>query len=390
MDDEHVKVLLIEDNPGDARIIREVLAEVSGISFDVDWADSVLAGLGRLRVGGIDVVLLDLSLPDSRGLETFERVRDEVPEVPVVVLTGLDDETFALGAVREGAQDYLVKGQVDSNLLARSIRYAIERKRVEEKLQELYERERGLRQEREEEISKRVEFTRALVHELKTPLTSVMASSELLVAELPEGMLLSLAKNLNRGASNLNRRIDELLDLARGELGMLDLSCSPVDLLHLLQSVAEYMASAASSQGQYLEVDVPSYLPLVWGDEERLQQVVLNLLSNAIKFTPEGGCIIIRATEQNAVAVIEVQDEGRGMTEAEQQRLFEPYHRLEKDRDRLSGLGLGLSLCRTLVELHGGRIWVNSEKGRGSTFSFSIPVMAAVHDLESSEVGGAL
>lgn len=388
MDDEHVRVLLIEDEPADARLIREVLAEVNGATFDIEWVDCVSAGQKRLSAGGIDVVLLDLSLPDSRGLGTFAAVRDRAPEVPVVVLTGLDDETFAVWAVREGAQDYLVKGQVDSNLLARSIRYAIERKRVEEKLQELYQRERELRKEREEEISKRVEFTRALVHELKTPLTSVMASSELLMAELPEGTLLSLAKNLSRGASNLNKRIDELLDLAKGELGMLDLSCKPVDMLRLLQGIADYMDSTASSHGQSLVLDVPSCLPLIWGDEERLQQVVLNLLSNAFKFTPEGGRIIMRVTEQENAVVVDVEDEGRGMTEDEQRRLFEPYHRLEKDRDRLSGLGLGLSLCKTLVELHGGRIWLQSEKGKGSTFSFSIPVMGAVHDVKVKAIGG--
>lgn len=262
-----------------------------------------------------------------------------------------------------------------------------ERKRSEGKLQQLYEQERKLRQELEAEMKKRVEFTRALAHELKTPLTPVMASSELLVTELQGEPLLSLAKNINRGASNLNNRIDELLDLARGEIGMLQLKLEPVDLQRLLREVADDMSPVASSHGQSLILELPSSLPLARGDEGRLRQVVLNLLSNASKFTPEGGRIVLRAGEDDASLVVEVQDTGHGITAEEQQRLFEPYHRLESDRDHLSGLGLGLALCKTLVELHGGRIWVQSQAGKGSTFGFSVPLEAAGEQALKAETG---
>jgi PAS domain S-box-containing protein len=262
-----------------------------------------------------------------------------------------------------------------------------ERKRSEEKLQELYEQERKLRQELEAEMKRRVEFTRALAHELKTPLTPVMASSELLVAELRKEPLLSLAKNINRGASNLNNRIDELLDLARGEIGMLQLKPELVDLLQLLREAAGDMTPVASSHGQSLVLELPPSLPLAWADEGRLRQVVLNLLNNAAKFTPEGGRIILGAREDSANLIVEVQDTGRGITIEEQQRLFEPYHRLESDRDHLSGLGLGLALCKTLVELHGGRIWVQSQAGKGSIFGFSVPLEAAGERVLKAEKG---
>jgi DNA-binding response OmpR family regulator len=131
MEDKLMKVLLIEDNPGDARLIQEMLAEERGATFDLERADRLSTGLGRLAAGGIDVVLLDLSLPDSRGLDTFVKVHDQAPEVPIVLMTGLDDEELAVEAMREGAQDYLVKGQVDSSLLARSMRYAIGRHRAQ-------------------------------------------------------------------------------------------------------------------------------------------------------------------------------------------------------------------------------------------------------------------
>ncbi len=141
---EKIKVLLIEDNPGDARLIKEMLAEARSVSFDLEWKDNLSKGLKLLTEKGIDVVLLDLMLPDSAGAETFARTRASSPHAPILVLTGLDDETVAIGAVKEGAQDYLIKGHIDSNLLIHSVRYAIERMRIKEQLRESEMRYRTL------------------------------------------------------------------------------------------------------------------------------------------------------------------------------------------------------------------------------------------------------
>ncbi len=138
MDDKQFKVLLIEDNPGDVRLIREMLAEAGGALYDLECADRLQTGLERLAEGGIDVILLDLGLPDSQGLDTLGRVLAEslAATAVIVVLTGLDDEALAVQAVGAGAQDYLVKGQADGNLLVRALRYAIERQRMEESLRQ--------------------------------------------------------------------------------------------------------------------------------------------------------------------------------------------------------------------------------------------------------------
>jgi PAS domain S-box-containing protein len=134
MRDECIKVLLIEDNPGDARLIREFLAEVESNSFILECADRLSKGLELIAQKSIDLVLLDLSLPDSKGFDTFIRVHSLAPELPIVVLTGFDDEVTATRATREGAQDYLVKGHIDNNVLTRAMRYAIERKKFEKTL----------------------------------------------------------------------------------------------------------------------------------------------------------------------------------------------------------------------------------------------------------------
>ena len=260
-----------------------------------------------------------------------------------------------------------------------------ERERAQEKLEELYEQERKLRKELEAEAQRRIEFTRALVHELKTPLTPVLSSSELLLSELHEEPWASIARNIYRGAANLSNRIDELLDLAKVEIGILQLSPGRVDARQLLHGIADDMAVVVSNNGQSLVVALPSSLPLVWADKERLRQVVLNLLINASKFTPEGGKITLKAKEKDASLVVEIQDTGPGIPEEEQQRLFQPYHRQITDREHLSGLGLGLALCKYLVELHSGKIWVESQVSEGSTFGFSIPLATASQQQEGSK-----
>ena len=260
-----------------------------------------------------------------------------------------------------------------------------ELERAEAKLQEAYEKEKKLRQDIEAEAERKILFTRALVHELKTPLTPVLASSELLVSELKEEPYLSLAQNIHRGAANLNRRIDELLDLARVEIGMLEVNPKAVDANQLLPAIADDMKAMVTSNGQSLVMTISPSLSPVWADEERLRQIVLNLLINASKFTPEGGRITLRAKEEDSNLVVEVEDTGPGIPQEEQKQLFQPYHRQIPDREHLSGLGLGLALCKYLVELHGGKIWVQSEIGKGSTFGFSIPLATAAQQEEGGK-----
>jgi two-component system KDP operon response regulator KdpE len=257
-----------------------------------------------------------------------------------------------------------------------NFRDVTESRKAERELQEHYDEEKKLRKQLEMEMKRRVEFTRALAHELKTPLTSVLASSDLLASEVKNEPLLSLAKNIRQGANNLDSRIDELLDLAKGEVGILQLKTEPINLLQLLRETADITTALASGRGQSLVLALPHSLPMIEADGDRLQQIVTNLLNNAIKFTPKGGKITLRAKKKGSTVVVEVQDTGRGISREEQEQLFEPYQRLESDRDNLSGLGLGLTLCKTLVELHGGKIWVRSRVGKGSTFGFSLPLNA--------------
>ncbi len=136
MGDAPIRILLIEDNPADARLISEILTAGRDSGFELETRDRLSAGLERLRGGGVDVVLLDLSLPDSSGFDTFRRVREQADNAPILLLTGFDDQAFAVAAVHEGAQDYLNKDQVSEYVLTRAIRYAIERNKLVRDLQD--------------------------------------------------------------------------------------------------------------------------------------------------------------------------------------------------------------------------------------------------------------
>lgn len=227
----------------------------------------------------------------------------------------------------------------------------------------------------DDQIKRRIEYTRALVHELKTPLTAIISSSEMMITnDLQDEVKLRLAKNIFRGARSLNKRIDELLDLAKSEIGVLKIRYNKLNPLKLIHEVAEDMSLTALRNDQTLILKVPKHLPLIWADKERLRQILLNLISNAIKFNRKKGKVVLRARDGGTSIIFDVQDEGKGISGEDLKRLFVPYYRLESDRDRLSGLGLGLTLCKKLVELHQGQIWINSKEGEGSTFSFSIPL----------------
>ena len=333
--------------------------------------DNLRALLADVSDEIIESYSMKLVYPDDR-----ERVRESA----IKILRGESTTPYKYRIVdKEGQIRWLLESVASIQYQGRRaiLGHAMditEREMAQVKLEEAYEKERRLRQELQVEVQRRVEFTRALVHELKTPLTPIMSSSDLLVSGLKEEPWLSVAQNIQRGAINLNRRIGELLDLARGEIGMLRLNPKRVDMLMLLQHVGSEMSAVASSNGQLLKVELPESLSPPWADSDRLRQITQNLLVNATKFTPEGGTITLRAKEENGSIVVEVQDTGYGIPEEEQRRLFRPYHRQTGDREHLSGLGLGLALCKNLVQLHGGRIWVRSQESKGSTFSFSIPI----------------
>lgn len=259
-----------------------------------------------------------------------------------------------------------------------------ERKELECRHQELLEREHKLLTELQASINMRTNYINALVHELKTPLTSLMVSSEHLMDTLKEGPLYGFAKNISFGAESINHRINELHDVIRLEAGTLELATYPVDIQELIHEVSNFVIPLAQRGDVSFDVQIPDFLPKVCGDKERLQQVLLNLLNNALKYTPKKGYVWLKATVYPKELVIEVQDTGCGISERSQEDLFKSYSHRDPVRQKTDGLGLGLVISKAIIERYKGRIWVSSQPGEGSRFFIALPIMAKEGNCEST------
>jgi signal transduction histidine kinase len=261
------------------------------------------------------------------------------------------------------------------HVIAERLGHIIEHRLAEASLQELYEQEKKLRERLQAEMQGRIDFTRNLIHELKTPLTSLVATSQLLLEEERNKKLGKLARYVWEGANSLNNRIDELHDVVKGEIGKLELELKPLNLGQLLLSLVEETRALANQHGVSINLNLAESLPEVYADAVRVRQIVLNLLNNAFKYAAEGGRVTIKATAKSTSVTVEVQDQGPGIAEHIQQHLFEPGYQMAYPGEHSGGLGIGLALCKLLVELHGGKIWVRSQPGKGSSFFFTLPLL---------------
>ena len=284
MDNVSIRVLLVEDNPGDAALIQQALAEADAARFLPTHVQRLSDALALLREGAHDAVLLELGLPDSHGLDTLVQARTQAPRVPIVVLTGFDDEAAGAKAVQQGAQDYMVKGQVDSRVLARSLRYAIERGRAAEELQEAKEAAEAASRAKSEFLAK-------MSHEIRNPMTGIVGMTELaLDTDLTDDQREYL--NIVRvSADSILDVINDILDYSKIEAGRLDLYPADFALRDSLGDVLNTLAWRAHQQGLeltgHVRPDVPDALV---GDVGRLRQIIVNLVGNAVKFTDRGEC----------------------------------------------------------------------------------------------------
>jgi two-component system, OmpR family, phosphate regulon sensor histidine kinase PhoR len=227
----------------------------------------------------------------------------------------------------------------------------------------------------------RAEFIDNLSHELRTPLTTVSLLAETLVREadaagqaIPPRMRDRIGK-IELETDHLVQMVEELLDLSRIESGGPLVMLDEVDLGRLAVASVERLRLFAERQGVELRTEVPDGVPPVRGAEDRLGQVLVNLLHNAVKFSPDGGEVVVRVVPVAKEVVVSVEDHGIGIPRADQARIFERFYKADKARRRGGGTGLGLAIARHVVEAHGGRIRVESVEGRGSTFSFTLPVL---------------
>ena len=368
------RILLVEDNDGDARLIRELLREAASFPHELIHVDRLAEARSRHAAAAADVILLDLSLPDAHGLETVERMLEAAPGVPMIVLTGLDDDVTALRAVHVGAQDYLVKGSVNSSLLIRSIRYARERKRLELERNTLLVQERAARAAAEAAVRARDEVLRVVSHDLGNALTAVVVNAEVLLRtqlSAPEELTRQRLRSICTTAEQMQRLRQDLLDFAMIEAGRLSMERRRVSPRKVLEEAFERHNALAAAKSISFVCSPDEGARAIRADEARLDQVLSNLLNNALKFTPVGGDIVLGARSEDDYVRFYVADTGPGIPEGEQAHLFERFWTTKAGNPH--GAGLGLAIVKGIVDAHDGRIEVESRPGQGTTFSFTIP-----------------
>ncbi|AHB13025.1 PAS domain-containing sensor histidine kinase [Dehalococcoides mccartyi] len=251
----------------------------------------------------------------------------------------------------------------------------------EKRLQKLYKQEKAAFTELENQMQQRLEFTRALAHELKTPLTVIQAANELMGTQVLSPELTNISDSIARGVQSLQKRVNELLDLAKGEVGILTVNRKLIKTLPYITNLINDLKPMVKMRNRNLLTNIPDSLPNICADEQRLTQIILNLVDNSIKYSTEKAAITISVRQDTNLdnILFQVTDTGFGIPPDKQIEIFNPYARIRKAEEHTTGLGIGLSLSRTLVELHGGQIWFETSEGIGSSFYFTMPKYTRKH-----------
>ena len=355
-----VTLLLIEDDPADAEFVREILSEDRHFNFDIVHAENLTTGLKRIAQGGIDVALVDLCLPDSGNVQTLSRIQSHTRSLPVIVLTGLDDEAVGVQAIRNGAQDYLIKGQVNLPLLSRSILYALERSRLSEALQQ---------------------WIGSVSHEIRGSLTVIRGALDMLTDSRGGNLTRNQQEYVDmamRHASFLDNYTNALLDLSRLGSGKAKLDFQPLNIGALVRQCMKTFEAESAGKAVAMELDCPAVIPTVNGDRDMILQVLGNLMSNALRFASTRIVVKIRPEAESSIENVRISiiDDGPGIAPEKMGLLFNKFVQLDRRRDSggYKGTGLGLAICKEILELHHGKIWVDSRFGHGAEFHFQLAV----------------
>lgn len=365
------RILVVEDNPADAELLCDYFeaGRHQPASAVVETVGRLSAALARLAERPFDVILLDLSLPDARGLEGLSALTARHPEVPVVVMTGLTDDRVALDAVKAGAQDYLSKGLDGAHAVRRAVRYAIERHRLQRELTRILACERQARTAAEESARVRDEMLSIVSHDLRNPLGAISIAASAL-AGTGEADVEKLATDISRSSQWALHIIHDLVDASVIEAGRLTIDPEPMTVQAIVETLESLFEGPARIAGVAFGVEWREAPRWVVADVDRLIQAVGNLVTNAIKFTPSGGVVALRVNGDADVVSFVVTDTGPGIPADDLPHLFDRFW--HSRRSFKGGAGLGLAIARGIAEGHGGRIEVASVPGHGSTFTLHI------------------
>ncbi len=377
------KVLVVDDEKEIRAFLSKALSRLGG--FHVEVAESGEEALQKLDRERIDLVLTDLKMPKMDGLQLIAAIAKSRPETLTIMMTGHGTIESALEAMKLGASDYITKPLNLDEMILR-LRKVLEEKQRFVKLKDFADQLERTNQELRKIDSMKSEFVSVASHELRTPLAAIKNAVQLILSGKTGEINPDQEKFLSMAERNINRLtniLNDLLNLSRIESGKVELKFQDTMMQEIIEMAASSLRPHADAKSIYIEVEVPELLPMIYGDREKIEQILTNLVGNAIKFTPEGGKIVISARPPSHdqkdghgdMVAVSVKDSGIGIPAEHLETVFEKFHQVESSIHRsVSGTGLGLAITKGLVEAHQGKILVESEVGKGSTFTFTLPV----------------
>lgn len=388
------QVLLVDDSEADFGIVQRYLRRAETGTFTLEWAVTCDEALDAINTQAVDICLVDYKLGTRNGLDVLDAIQETQVHVPVIFLTGLGNVEVAMEAMKRGALDYLDKNELTTALLERSIRYTIENFQVREQLrvanETLEERVRARTTDLERSNRELEEFASLVSHEFELPLQTITAEIEKLRdqqhtrADSEES---ELAGYFLTRAHTSAVRMQELLRtvLTYSRVGRRTNSFSQVSLNELLDNVLDDLDDYVRGRDARIE---RGPMPQVWGDACLLRRLFQNLIHNALKYTPERPIVHVWGEENDGGWRCGVRDNGAGLAHDELEKVFNIFHRAPRD-NTAPGHGIGLALCKRIVEYHGGRIWVESQPETGATFLFTLGRQELQRDASVSANGHA-
>jgi signal transduction histidine kinase len=363
-----IRVLIVEDNPGDAQLTAVALAESKQPKFHITFASTMQMACELLYSDSIiDIVLLDLSLPDIRGEDTVLRMCNVAPGLPIIIMTGLDNIPFAQRMVALGAQDYLVKGDFTYQLLWRAISYAITR------MHQTLERETLVRELRDS-VNMKNKLLGLLAHDLRNPIGAINGHAEIMEmtgeTDLSKQMVKSL-RAIQESATYMNGLIEDVLSIALANASEIIVNRKRNDMEAIVRKVADMEAVHSKKKQVRLHIDAKQ----IWADVDalKIEQVLDNLINNAIKFSKPNDVVTISVINTGDGVRLAVSDHGSGISSETMKNLFKPFIKGKPGTAGEPSNGLGLYICSQIVEAHGGKIHIDTKDGVGTTFAVNLP-----------------
>ncbi|MDZ7737583.1 MAG: hybrid sensor histidine kinase/response regulator [Bacteroidales bacterium] len=376
--EQKLNILLVEDNPGDVMLMEELLLESKRFNFSLTNAETLGEGLELVQKDDPDIVLLDLGLPDSQGLGALEAMLEKVNHIPILVITGLDDDETGRLAINMGAQSYIIKGLTSARVLTDAITHAIERNNILLELKKKDAEMARINARLQDANHAKERLIALLSHDLRGPVKTVVSLLELLndgfndFNDEEKRHLLNTCVNSGKSTVEL---METLLDWARLQSDERKIQAQKAKLKPFIEKSIEPVRSMAA-QKNILISNNTSDDHFFYADKDMIATVARNLLTNAVKFTPKNGTVTLKSEKRaNGEVLISVEDTGVGIKEEDMSKIFDisagfttPGTENEK------GNGFGMILCKEFVEKNKGDMKIESKEGKGTKISFSLPV----------------